>query len=39
MKANLLKKKIADGVNCVGGWAAIPIRSRARCTRHRVGTA
>ena len=24
MKANLLKKKIADGVNCVGGWAAIP---------------
>ena len=21
---NLLKKKIADGVNCVGGWAAIP---------------
>ena len=24
MKANLLKKKIADGVRCVGGWAAIP---------------
>src|SRR2546423_3514878 len=24
MKANALKKKIADGVNCVGGWAAIP---------------
>ena len=20
MKANALKKKIADGVNCVGGW-------------------
>ena len=24
MKANALRKKIADGVNCVGGWAAIP---------------
>ena len=24
MKANALKKKIADGVNCVGGLAAIP---------------
>ena len=24
MKPNLLKKKIADGVRCVGGWAAIP---------------
>src|SRR4026207_205763 len=24
MKAKALKKKIADGVNCVGGWAAIP---------------
>jgi 4-hydroxy-2-oxoheptanedioate aldolase len=24
MKANLLKKKIADGSNCVGGWVAIP---------------
>src|SRR5262249_13667938 len=24
MKANALKKKIAEGVNCVGGWAAIP---------------
>ena len=24
MKANALKKKIADGVNCVGGWVAIP---------------
>ena len=23
MKPNLLKKKIADGVNCVGGWVAI----------------
>ncbi|HZT47823.1 MAG TPA: 2,4-dihydroxyhept-2-ene-1,7-dioic acid aldolase, partial [Hyphomicrobiaceae bacterium] len=24
MKPNLLKKKIAEGVNCVGGWVAIP---------------
>jgi 4-hydroxy-2-oxoheptanedioate aldolase len=24
MKANALKQKIADGVNCVGGWVAIP---------------
>ena len=24
MRPNLLKKKIADGVRCVGGWAAIP---------------
>ena len=24
MKQNLLKKKLADGVNCVGGWVAIP---------------
>ena len=24
MKANALKKKIVDGVNCVGGWVAIP---------------
>jgi 4-hydroxy-2-oxoheptanedioate aldolase len=24
MKANALKKKVADGVNCVGGWVAIP---------------
>src|SRR5215468_8184130 len=24
MKVNALKKKIADGVNCVGGWVAIP---------------
>jgi 4-hydroxy-2-oxoheptanedioate aldolase len=24
MKPNALKKKIADGVRCVGGWAAIP---------------
>ena len=24
MKANALKKKIAEGVRCVGGWAAIP---------------
>jgi 4-hydroxy-2-oxoheptanedioate aldolase len=24
MKANALKKKIADGVNCVSGWVAIP---------------
>ena len=24
MKANALRKKIADGVNCVGGWVAIP---------------
>jgi 4-hydroxy-2-oxoheptanedioate aldolase len=24
MKPNLLKKKIADGQRCVGGWAAIP---------------
>jgi 4-hydroxy-2-oxoheptanedioate aldolase len=24
MKGNALKKKIADGVHCVGGWAAIP---------------
>jgi 4-hydroxy-2-oxoheptanedioate aldolase len=24
MRPNLLKKKLADGVRCVGGWAAIP---------------
>jgi 4-hydroxy-2-oxoheptanedioate aldolase len=24
MRTNALKKKIADGVRCVGGWAAIP---------------
>src|SRR6476660_2436001 len=24
MKVNALKKKIAEGVNCIGGWAAIP---------------
>jgi 4-hydroxy-2-oxoheptanedioate aldolase len=24
MRPNLLKKKVADGVRCVGGWAAIP---------------
>jgi 4-hydroxy-2-oxoheptanedioate aldolase len=24
MRLNLLKKKIADGVRCLGGWAAIP---------------
>lgn len=24
MRANALKKKIADGTRCVGGWAAIP---------------
>jgi hypothetical protein len=24
MKHNALKKKIAEGTRCVGGWAAIP---------------
>jgi 4-hydroxy-2-oxoheptanedioate aldolase len=24
MKANALKKKVADGINCLGGWVAIP---------------
>ena len=39
MKPNLLKKKIADGQRCVGGWVAIPDVFPARSMRPRAGTA